>query len=80
MLRPVNRSSSGHQSSKSKVLLRYWDPNIYNYIPYKIWYRIKYIIIQAGEVYGIFIWAYLGIRPCFKHRRYFIQYQISYCI
>jgi len=32
MFRPVNRSSSGHQSKKSKVLLRYWDPNIYNYI------------------------------------------------
>ena len=27
MFRPVNRSSSGHQSYKSKVLLRYWDPN-----------------------------------------------------
>ena len=26
--RPVNRSSSGNQSNKSKVLLRYWDPNI----------------------------------------------------
>ena len=25
MFRPVNRSSSGHQSNKSKVLLRYWD-------------------------------------------------------
>ena len=38
MFRPVNRSSSGpgHQSNKSKVLLRYWDPNIYNYIQYKI--------------------------------------------
>ena len=38
MFRPVNRSSSGHQSNKSKVLLRYWDSNIYNYIQYKIWY------------------------------------------
>ena len=38
MFRPVNRLSSGHQSSKSKVLLRYWDPNIYSYIQYKIWY------------------------------------------
>ena len=44
MFRPVNRSSSGHQSNKSKVLLRYWDPNIYNYTQYKIWYRIKYIV------------------------------------
>ena len=32
VFRPVNRSSSGHQSNKSKVLLRYWDPNIYKYI------------------------------------------------
>ena len=32
MFRPVNRSSSGHQSNKSKVLLRYWHPSIYNYI------------------------------------------------
>ena len=38
MFRPVNRPSSGHQSNKSKVLLRYWDPNICNYIQYKIWY------------------------------------------
>jgi len=38
MFRPVNRSSSGHQSNKSKVLLRYWDPNIYNYIQYKLWH------------------------------------------
>ena len=30
MFRPVNRSSSGHQYSESKVLFRYWDPNIYN--------------------------------------------------
>jgi len=44
MFRPVNRSSSGHQSNKSKVLLRYWDPNIYNYIQYKIWYCLKYIV------------------------------------
>ena len=44
MFRPVNRSSSGHQSNKSKVLLRYWDPNIYNYIQYKIWYWIKYVV------------------------------------
>jgi hypothetical protein len=44
MFRPANRSSSGHQSNKSKVLLRYWDPNIYNYIQYKIWYWIKYIV------------------------------------
>jgi len=38
MFRPVNRSSSGHQSNKSKVLFIYWNPNIYNYIQYKIWY------------------------------------------
>jgi len=44
MFRPANRSSSGHQSNKAKVLLRYWDPNIYNYIQYKIWYWIKYIV------------------------------------
>ena len=44
MFRPVNRSSSGHQSNKSNVLLRYWDPNIYNYIQYKIWYWLKYIV------------------------------------
>ena len=44
MFRPVNRSSSSHRSNKSKVLLRYWDPNIYNYIQYKIWYWLKYIV------------------------------------
>jgi len=38
MFRPVNRSSSGHQSNKSNVLLRYWDPIIDSYIQYKIWY------------------------------------------
>jgi len=38
MFRPVNKSSSGHQSNKSNLLLRYWDSNIYNYIQYKIWY------------------------------------------
>jgi len=27
MFRPVNRSSSGLQQNKSKVLLRNWDPN-----------------------------------------------------
>ena len=44
MFRPVNRSSSGHQSKKSKVLLTYWFPNIYNYIQHKIWYWLKYIV------------------------------------
>ena len=38
MFRPVNRSSSCHQLSESKVLFRYWDPNIYNCKQYKIWY------------------------------------------
>jgi len=28
MFRPVNRSSSGLQQNKSKVLLENWDPNI----------------------------------------------------
>jgi hypothetical protein len=28
MFRPVNRSSSGLQQNKSKVMLRNWDPNI----------------------------------------------------
>jgi len=28
MFRPVNRSSSGLQQNKSKVLLKNWDPNI----------------------------------------------------
>ena len=32
MFRPVNRSSSGLQQNKSKVLLENWDPNIlYSY-------------------------------------------------
>jgi len=44
MFRPVNRSSSGHQPNKSKVLFKYWDPNIYNYIQCKIWYWLKYIV------------------------------------
>jgi len=29
MFRPVNRSSSGLQQNKSKVLLRNWNPNIF---------------------------------------------------
>jgi len=29
MFRPVNRSLSGLQQNKSKVLLRNWDPNIF---------------------------------------------------
>jgi len=44
MFRLANRSSSGHKSNKSKVLLRYWDPNIYKYIQYEIWYLLKYIV------------------------------------
>ena len=29
MFRPVNRSSSGLQQNKSKVLLRNWNPNVF---------------------------------------------------
>ena len=60
MFRPVNRSSSGHQSNKSKVLLRYSDPNIYNYIQYKSWYWLKYIVKL------ILIWQYVYI--CYMFR------------
>ena len=42
MFRPVNRSSSGLQQNKSKVLLKNWDPNIlYSLNKYIIWYWIK---------------------------------------
>ena len=43
MFRPVNRSSSGLQQNKSKVLLRNWDPSVFLIVyKYKIWYWIKY--------------------------------------
>ena len=43
LFRPVNRSSSGLQKNKSKVLLRYRDPNVFIVVnEYKIWRWIKY--------------------------------------
>jgi len=43
MFRPVNRSSSGLQQNKLKVMLRNCDPDIFIVInKYKIWYWIKY--------------------------------------
>ena len=52
MFRPVNRSSSGHQSNKSKVLLSYWDPpqlyTIQNLVLIKIYCQIKTVKTWAG--------------------------------
>ena len=69
MFRPVNRSSSGLQQNKSKVLLRNWGPNVFLVVnKYKIWYWIK------CDTYII----------CFNYFKqiiyvsYFIQYQILY--
>jgi len=67
MFRTVNRSSSGLQQSKSQMLFRYCDPNIFTvvkYITFWYWIKCETYNVQLKQVKTLVgIWLFGKILP-----------------